>query len=242
MRTTLTSKRLTVSKGSVARHINAADAILVGHTHFDHALDIPEIVAQFDSTVYGSSSLVTLLGLYGLAANAVEVENHRTYAIGPFEITFVPSLHSKLVFGLKVPADGEFTCDNLDSLGQGAYRCGRVFGVHIAVAGTTIYHQGSANLIEDEIPYRDIDYFLCGLAGRIYTPHYVERILSVLRPKVVVPAHHDNFFKPLDAPMDFSFNVNLTSFVEDVDRFDSDIAVRTLRLLQTVAGQSSAGA
>ena len=117
-------KRLEVSKGAVAQHIDAADAILVGHMYFDHALDIPEIVAQFGSIVYGSASLRRLLGLYGFATNVVEVENHRIYSIGPFDVTFVPSLYSKLVFGLKVFVGGEFTCDNLDSLGQGKYCCG----------------------------------------------------------------------------------------------------------------------
>jgi L-ascorbate metabolism protein UlaG (beta-lactamase superfamily) len=47
--------------------------VLVGHTHFDHAVDAPAIARRFDCKAYGSDSLVTLMGLHGLADKAVEV-------------------------------------------------------------------------------------------------------------------------------------------------------------------------
>ena len=36
-----------------------------------------------------------------------------------------------------------------------------------------------------------------------------------LAPAVIVPTHYDDFFRPLDAPVRTSFNVNLTGFAED---------------------------
>src|SRR5438132_1671604 len=80
---------------------------------------------------------------------AVEVTPQRPYELGPFTVTFVPSLHSKLLLGLAVPFDGELTCEHLDALSPAAYRCGQVWGIHIEVAGMSFYHQGSANLIDD---------------------------------------------------------------------------------------------
>src|SRR3954449_9503863 len=41
--------------------------VLVGHTHFDHAVDAPAICRRFGCRAYGSDSLVTLMGLHGLA-------------------------------------------------------------------------------------------------------------------------------------------------------------------------------
>src|SRR5262245_23430978 len=52
------------------RHLPAADAavgVLVGHTHFDHAVDAPAIARRFGCPTYGSASLVHLMGLHGLA-------------------------------------------------------------------------------------------------------------------------------------------------------------------------------
>ena len=69
--------------------------LLLGHTHFDHALDAPAIARRDGCNVYGSGSVARLLGVHGLGNQAVVVEPYRTYEIGPFTVTFVPSRHSK---------------------------------------------------------------------------------------------------------------------------------------------------
>ncbi|MCA9672152.1 MAG: MBL fold metallo-hydrolase [Myxococcales bacterium] len=220
----------------VERFIPRVDAVLVGHTHFDHAVDVPYLAERYGATIYGSRSMVNLLSIYGLAHKGVHVEHHKTYEIGPFEVTFVPSLHSKLVLGLQVPYEGELSCEHVEALTGPSYRCGQVYGIHIKVGGVTFYHQGSCNLIDDEVRHHGIDYFLAGIAGRGFTERYWTRILSRLEPRFVVPHHHDNFFLPVDEPMGFSFNVNYGSFVEEIRAVSSDFAIRSLDLLQTVRG------
>jgi L-ascorbate metabolism protein UlaG (beta-lactamase superfamily) len=203
-------------------------AVAVGHTHFDHAVDVPTVVGRHRCPAYGSSSLTHLLGLHGLAERAVTVEPHRRYEAGPFTLRFVPSVHSKLLAGLAVPSDGELTCDHLDDLSSSAYRCGQVYGIHIEVAGTTLYHQGSAAFVEDELTTGPVDVFLAGIAGRGWSPGYVGDILRVLQPSVVVPGHYDDFFRPLDAEMGFSLNVNLAAFVDEVAAVSRDLHVAAL--------------
>jgi L-ascorbate metabolism protein UlaG (beta-lactamase superfamily) len=66
----------------------------VGHTHWDHAVDAPEIARRTGCKAYGSRSLARLMRLHGLGDRAVEVEPYRTYGLGPFEVSFVPSAHS----------------------------------------------------------------------------------------------------------------------------------------------------
>lgn len=184
-------------------------AVLVGHTHFDHAVDAPAVVKRFGCPAYGSDSLVRLMALHGLEGKAVEVQPYRVYELGPFEVSFIPSLHSKLLLGLAVPYAGALTCEHLDGLSPAAYRCGRVWGIHIAVAGATLYHQGSANLIDDAVRHRGVDVFLAGVAGRNFTDDYWKRILPRLDPAVVVPTHYDNFFAPLGEGMEMIGSVRL---------------------------------
>lgn len=211
-----------------------ADAVLVGHAHFDHVLDVPTVCRRDGATVYGSRSVATLLGLHGLGHRALVVEPYRRYEIGPFVVTFVPSRHSRLLAGLWVPSDGEITCDHLDGLTGSAYRCGQVFGIHIEVDGFSLYHQGSADLVDDERIPAGVDVFLCGIAGRMFTPRYLQRILTRLEPHVVVPHHWDDFFRPLNGPLGFSLNVRLHRFPDEVAAVSRDIAVRTVRPLQTI--------
>jgi L-ascorbate metabolism protein UlaG (beta-lactamase superfamily) len=202
--------------------------VLVGHTHFDHAVDAPAIARRHGAKAYGSESLVRLMRLHGLAELAVAVEPHRRYEIGPFVVRFVPSRHSKLLFGRKVPMDGELTCDHLDGLAPGAYRCGAVWGIRIEVAGVSLHHQGSANLDDAELGDEVVDVFLAGVAGRSVTPRYWERILPRLDPRVLVPTHYDNFFSPLGRPQDFVRRVDLAAVPGEVAAAARDTRVAAL--------------
>jgi L-ascorbate metabolism protein UlaG (beta-lactamase superfamily) len=215
--------------------------VLVGHTHFDHAVDAPAVAKRFGCKAYGSSSLTQLMALHGLAGQTVEVEPYRSYELGPFTVSFTPSVHSKLLLGLAVPMDGELTCDHLDGLTSGAYRCGQVWGIRIDVAGASFYHQGSANLIDDAIRGPRVDFFLAGVAGRGFTARYWQRILRAIEPSFVVPTHYDDFFRPLDAPeMGFTTNVNLAHVPDEIQSVSRDIGVVALPLLGGGAQSSSA--
>ncbi len=215
---------------AIARWIDRADAVLVGHTHFDHALDVPAIARRTGASVYGSRSLEHLMGLHGLAAHARVVEAHRDYEVGPVRFHLVPSVHSKLQLGLGIPYSGELTCEDLDALTPQAYRCGQVWGIWLEVAGMRFYHQGSADLLEHEVQDRGVDVFLCGISGRRFTPRYVERIVARLAPNAIVPTHYDDFFKPLGGASKFSFNVNLTGFADEVRRASSTLPIYAMEL------------
>jgi L-ascorbate metabolism protein UlaG (beta-lactamase superfamily) len=192
--------------------------VLVGHTHFDHAVDAPALARRFGCRAFGSASLLRLMALHGLAQQTVAVEPYAVYELGPFEVAFTPSRHSRLLLGAAVPFDGELTCDHLDGLSPNAYRCGQVWGIEIRVAGITLYHQGSADLIDDALRIRpgEVDVFLAGVAGRNFTERYWERILPKLDPRLVVPTHYDDFFAPLDQRLETIGNVRLADLPGEI--------------------------
>jgi L-ascorbate metabolism protein UlaG (beta-lactamase superfamily) len=154
--------------------------------------------------------------LHGLEDLAVEVAVKQPYELGPFVVRFVPSRHSKLLFGRKVPMDGPLSCDHLHGLNPGAYKCGAVYGIRIEVAGISIYHQGSADLDDAELPADPVDVFLAGVAGRQVTPRYWERVLPRLDPRFVVPTHYDNFFSPLGRQRDLVRKVALADVPDEI--------------------------
>lgn len=231
----LLRKRLS-SDPELLRFVPHADAILVGHTHFDHVLDVPGIASRDGCMVYGSSSLASLMRLDKQGDRAVTVEHGRCYDIGPFEVTFIQSLHAKLL-GIAVQHEGEISCEHVLPLSSNQYRCGAVYAMHIRVAGVTFYHQGSANLCESSIPFRHVDYLLIGIALRRFTRKYTERTIQALNPSVVIPNHHDDFFQPLDPhSMSFSFNVRLDRFVDEVAHVSRSLTLRTLTPLAPISG------
>ncbi len=231
LRALLLRRPATPDPALLQRYVSAPGevaGVLVGHTHFDHAVDAPAVARRFGCRAYGSASLARLMRLHGLEASAVVVEPHRPYELGPFVVRFVPSRHSKLILGRKVPFDGELTCAHLDGLRPGAYRCGQVWGIRIEVAGTTLYHQGSADLLDEALPADPVDVFLAGVAGRGVTPRYWERILPRLDPRVVVPTHYDDFFAPLGRELGLVPGVKLGRVPEEIAAVSSAATVSAL--------------
>jgi L-ascorbate metabolism protein UlaG (beta-lactamase superfamily) len=201
--------------------------VLIGHTHWDHAVDAPAIARRFGTTAYGSDSLARLMRLHGLPS--VVVEPGRRYELGPFVVSFTPSRHSKLLFGRKVPFDGPLTCEDAHALSPGAYKCGAVYGIRIEVAGISLYHQGSADLDDAQLERDPVDVFLAGVAGRQVTPRYWERILPKLDPRVVVPTHYDDFFAPLGDRLKLVRKVDLDGVPDEVRAVTRDATVAALR-------------
>jgi len=231
LRDLLLRRRALPDRAVLERFVHAPGktvGVLVGHTHFDHAVDAPALARRLDYKAYGSASLVNLMALHGMAERAVEVAPYRVYELGPFEVSFTPSAHSKLLLGLAVPYDGELTCEHLDSLSPAAYRCGQVWGISIAVAGVRFYHQDSADLIDDAVRERGIDVFLAGVAGRSFTERYWQRILPLLQPRAVVPTHYDNFFRPLGQDLEFVTAAELARLPEEIGAVSGEIELAAL--------------
>jgi L-ascorbate metabolism protein UlaG (beta-lactamase superfamily) len=125
--------------------------------------------------------------------------------------------------------DGELTCEHLHGLVPTAYKCGAVWGIQIDVAGVRLYHQGSADLDDDEL--RDdepVDVFLAGVAGRSVTPRYWERILPRLDPRLVVPTHYDDFFAPLGGDPKLLRGVKLADLAGEVADVSRDARLAAL--------------
>jgi hypothetical protein len=51
-----------------------------------------------------------------------------------------------------------------------------------------------------------------------------------------VPHHHDDFFRPLDRPMQLSFNVDLAGWADEVRRLARDVQLAALMPLEPVRG------
>jgi L-ascorbate metabolism protein UlaG (beta-lactamase superfamily) len=202
--------------------------VLIGHTHWDHAVDAPALARRYGCPAYGSDSLARLLRLHGVE-DAVTVEPRRPYELGPFVVSFVPSRHSKLILGRKVPFDGPLTCEDVHGLAPHTYRCGAVYGIRIEVAGVSLYHQGSADLDDAALGREPVDVFLAGVSGRQVTPRYWQRILPKLDPRLLVPTHYDDFFAPLGRSLRLVRRVDLAGVPDEVRAVAGDTTVAALR-------------
>ncbi|MBX3024622.1 MBL fold metallo-hydrolase [bacterium] len=189
---------------ALARRVTPrADAIVLSHTHFDHALDAPLIAHQTGARVFGSRSALHLCRAHGVPeAQLACVEPAAGGApqraeVGPFRLRFWPSAHSALLLG-RVPFPGEIAdCTDVPLRAEG-YRCGAVFGLEIEVGGRRLFHVGSAELVERGWRVGAVDLVLACVAGWTASERYPERLLAALSPGMVLLHHWDNFLRGLD--------------------------------------------
>lgn len=221
------------------RWVPRADAIVLSHTHFDHALDTPLIARQTGARVFGSRSAMHLCRSHGLPEPQLECVEPRAGGapheaeVGPFRLRFWPSAHSALVLG-RVPFPGDIAdCTDLPLRAEG-YRCGAVFGLEIEVAGRRLFHVGSAELVERGWRLGAIDLALACVAGWTATDRYPERLLAALSPGAVLLHHWDNFLRGLDRGAAQALPaIRMPALVDRLRAAAPDVPVGALPLLGT---------
>lgn len=231
----LSRRRVTPDAEAIRRWTPEADAIFVGHSHFDHVMDVPLIARLTGALVYGSQSTANLCQAAGLPATQVTAlaTAGQTVEIGPFRIQAVPSEHSRFLFG-RVPYPGEIPCTCELPTSANRYSCGQVFAFLIRVNDVSLYHAGSANLIDDAIQLPEVDVLMMCIAGRQATDRFIGRIIAQTRPNRVLPMHYDNFFRPLGADMRLLPRTAFGRLLDDISALDPSLEVQTIGLLDTV--------
>lgn len=197
--------------------VDVAHAVAVGHSHFDHALDAPAIAKLHQARLYGSEDTLNWARGYGVDASLLrELRGEgETYDEGPFALRAVKSEHSAL-FGGRIPFPGHIATALRGPAHMSNWRCGPVFGLHLQAAGTSVYHVGSAALVEAELSGVQADVVLCCTIGRHATPNFTRRVVDALQPKLLIPCHWDQFWRPLDAPVRQIPGNDLEGFLAEV--------------------------
>jgi L-ascorbate metabolism protein UlaG (beta-lactamase superfamily) len=226
-------------RDAIRRCLPRADAIIVGHTHFDHVLDVPRIARTTGARVFGSRSAAALCRAQGVADDRVEVVERDAGTepvqrdVGPFALRFVPSAHSPLLLG-RVPFPGEIAdCGDVPMRAQ-AYRCGAVFGVEIRVAGRTLYHLGSAELVDASVDVKRVDLLLMCVAGWTTSRDFPERVGHRLAPGAVLLSHWDDFTRSIDEPARLLPTMQLPRLVDRLARASGGARLGTVPLFGEV--------
>ena len=187
-------------------HVDRLRAIFVSHSHHDHVMDAPFIAEKCGCMFYGSRSALNVARGGDIPEEKlVGFEAGRTYEVGDYRITVIPSLHSKPTI-LNNDLGETIDAPLRQPARLRSYKEGGSYDFFIEVQGKSIMIRPSFNYIEGQMDGYQADVLFLGVAGlqkaspEMEAAFYRETI-DKLSPKLVIPIHWDNFFSPLTKPV-----------------------------------------
>ncbi len=202
-----------------------ADVILVGHSHYDHLMDVPEIAKRTGAIVVGTESTANVARADGVPPeHVVAVKGGDTLDFRPFAVRVKHGLHS-LTGQPNVPIPHDVTLP----MAASGYGEGGTLQYVVRVDGRTVLFIGTANIIDGELSgeHPDVVVMATGLRSKI--PDYTCRVLTAVgKPRTVLANHFDDFGAKLTphAPLgDAEDRANLDAFANEVHACAPDTKV-----------------
>lgn len=195
--------RLAPDRKAIAREleslkIDRLDCVVVGHSHYDHALDAAEVAIQTQAVLVGSPSTAQIAQGWGLPAGRILCPSpHQTVQSGSFKLTLIPSAHNhpdffpgKLERPLHFPAPAS------------AFREGGSYTILVETPRARFLIQESAGYVPSALNGLQADVAFLSVAGmaRLSAANkqaYFSEMLLATGVKSVTPIHWDHFFKPV---------------------------------------------
>jgi L-ascorbate metabolism protein UlaG (beta-lactamase superfamily) len=212
----------------------AVGAVLVSHSHYDHAMDAPFFAWRTGALLYGSPSTINVGRGAGLPEERLRpVQPGDELTVGHFHVRFLESRHGPALFG-RIPYPGEIEAPLRPPAAASRYRLGDTFSILIEHGATRLLHHGSAGCWPPALAGVRADTVLLGLAGRADTAAYLRAVPAAVGARRIIPIHFDDFFEPLDRPLRFLPGVGFREFLRTARRTLPGVRVETLPLGQTL--------
>lgn len=179
--------------------VTRLDALFVAHSHYDHAMDAPEVVKHLGGRLFGSESTLNVGRGAGLAEESMtRIADGGEHTVGAFTVRVLAAVHSP---GNRFP--GTIDEPLVPPVRASSYRDGGCFSFLITHPGGSLLIHPSANFVPGKFDGLDVDvlYLATGALGvqpRRFQDDYWRHVVEATRPGLIVPIHWDNFFVSLD--------------------------------------------
>ena len=195
-----------IEQGLEMGGIDRLDAILVLHSHYDHAMDVAEVAKRTGAPIYGSKSTAYV----ALSSKIPSIELHEVQLdtpieIDPFKVTFIESDHLPLRFRKKKMLDTRVDKELPLPAPTTAYGEGVSYSIRIEHAQGTAVVQGSAGFLENALDHVDADVVLLGIGllgnqSLDYFNDFWKHVVGAVDADRILPVHWDDPTRPLSVP------------------------------------------
>jgi L-ascorbate metabolism protein UlaG (beta-lactamase superfamily) len=191
-----------IAKSLERAGITRLAAVMVGHSHYDHSMDAPEVAKRTGALVVGSESTANVARGWGLPEDRLRVVGDgESLTFGRFRVTMIRSRHVPTVM-----TGGTIDAPLVPPVRLHKYAEGGSYSMLIEHDTKSLLVHGSAGFVESALRGRraDVVYLGIGLLGKkdaAYRQAYWREVVRTVGAKRVVPIHWDDFFLPLHQPL-----------------------------------------
>ena len=199
-----------IDYGMAANEIDQLAAIIPMHSHYDHAMDSPEVARRTGAMVIGSEATANISRGWGLPEQQVRVvADGEVVQLGDFSVTFIASKH----FQFPDPEMVETMLTQyaipeplVPPVSAFDYKLGEAWVLQVEHPRGSFMVIGSAGFIPGLMTGREVDLVFLGTGGLgsqtdAYREQYWAETVALINPQRIIPIHWDSLTGPIQAPM-----------------------------------------
>jgi len=173
-------------------------AVIVAHSHYDHALDAPEVARQTGALLVGSNSTANVGRGWGLPEQRIRVVHGGDQLdFGRFHVQLIKSRHAPTGF-----TGGEIGKPLVPPARATDYKEGDSYSILVRHGQRSLLVQSSAGFVDAALQGKHADVVFLGVGTLGMQPAsfrqaYWQQVVQAVGARRVFPIHWDDFTRPL---------------------------------------------
>lgn len=192
--------------GLASNEIDSLQAVIPMHSHYDHAMDAPEVARRTGALLMGSESTANIGRGWGLPESKIVVfENRQSVSVGDFVITPIESRHFE--FADPEIRERALTSPQIEKpleppVSVFDYRLGEAYVFHVTHPRGSFVIVGSAGYQTGALQGLDADVVFLGIGGlgsqtEEYRQSYWQETVDTIGPGRIIFVHYDSLTAPI---------------------------------------------
>lgn len=235
-----------IERGLARNGVERLAAVIPVHSHFDHAMDAPEVARRTGAILLGSPSTAMIGRGWGLAEDRIRVAVDREpVRFGRFVLRLIETRHFEFPdpeVRERALGDPVIEAPLVPPVDAFAYKVGQPYAIHVEHPLGRWLVQGSAGFEPGGLEGLEVDVVFLGIGGLgsqtdAYRETYWRETVERVGAEEVYAIHWDSLTEPIEGPLRAEVKAvgllaggaeRLRSFLEERLAADPSLRIRTL--------------